>query len=219
MFEKPLKRTVYPSGSRPLLTIAILVFLIGSAKPASPLSFVLTADTEGQLGPCRDCTGGQGLGDMARRATLVKGLREKDPSLLLVDAGNALFGAESLESQGRVIVAAYNTLRYDAVNLSHRDFQFGKAFTLALLKEANFSVLSTNLLDDKTGKLLAKPYVIKQVGRQKIALIGVTQSPAGLDTLPHLKEQFSGIRIQSPVEALAHWAKRFELSLNGDCCS
>ena len=31
------------------------------------------------------------------------------------------------------------------------------------------------------------------------------QVPAGIDFLPHLKEQLAGIRIQPPVEALARW--------------
>jgi 2',3'-cyclic-nucleotide 2'-phosphodiesterase (5'-nucleotidase family) len=122
-----------------------------------------------------------------------------------VDAGNALFGAESLESQGWVIVAACQALGYDAVNLSYRDFRRGKAATLALLQDASFVVLSAYLLDADTGHLLVQPYVIKQVAGERIALIGLTQSPAGLAYLPHLQEQLTGIRIHSPLEAMSQW--------------
>jgi hypothetical protein len=76
-----------------------------------------------------------------------------------MDAGNALFGAESLESQGRVILAAYNALGYDAVNLSYRDFRRGKAATLALVQDAQFAVLSANLLDTDMGQPFVQPYI------------------------------------------------------------
>jgi 2',3'-cyclic-nucleotide 2'-phosphodiesterase (5'-nucleotidase family) len=122
-----------------------------------------------------------------------------------VDAGNAFFGAESIESRGEVMVCAYDKLGYDAVNLSYRDFRFGKETTLNLLRQAHFAAVSANLLDDQTGSLLAKPYVIKNVGGPRVSLIGVTQSPAGLDYLAHLKEQLAGIRIQPPLEALRQW--------------
>jgi 2',3'-cyclic-nucleotide 2'-phosphodiesterase (5'-nucleotidase family) len=122
-----------------------------------------------------------------------------------VDAGNSLIGSESLCTQGRVMVAAYNALHYDAVNLCHHDFWFGKAETLALLKEAKFAALSANFLDEENGEPLVKPYVVKETGGRRMAIIGVAQAPAGLDFLPHLKEHLAGIRIQPPVEALAKW--------------
>ena len=132
-------------------------------------------------------------------------VRKEAPKLLLVDAGNFLIGAESLDSQGRVMIASYNALGYDAVNLSHHDFWFGKAQTLALLKEAKFTAISANLLDEKTGEPLAQPYVVRKADGQKLALLGVTHIPAGLEYLPHLKEHLAGIRIQPPVDALAKW--------------
>jgi hypothetical protein len=46
---------------------------------------------------------------------------------------------------------------------------------------------------------------MRKIGSLKIAMIGVTQRPAGLDYLPHLKHQLAGIRIQPPLEVLAHW--------------
>ena len=90
-------------------------------------------------------------------------------------------------------------------DVSYRDFRRGKAATLVLLQDAQFAVLSANLLDADTGQPLVQPYVIKQVAHQRIVLIGLIQSPAGLAYLPHLKEQLTGIRIHSPLEALSQW--------------
>ena len=175
------------------------------ADPGKEWTILFTADTEGHVGPCRECPLHPGLGGLGRRATAVAQLREGDSSLLILDAGNALIGAESLDSRGKVIIAAYNALGYDAVNLSHHDFWFGKATTLALLKDAKFAVISANLLDDKRDEPLVRPFTVKEIGGQRIAILGVAQEPAGIDDLPHLKEQLAGMRIQPPVEALARW--------------
>jgi 2',3'-cyclic-nucleotide 2'-phosphodiesterase (5'-nucleotidase family) len=102
------------------------------AGPDAPIA--LTSDTEGQVGPCRDCPAAQELGGLPRRAALLFRLRKEDPSLLLIDAGNFLIGVESVASGGRVMVAAYNALGYDAVNLSYRDFRLGKEETLGALR-------------------------------------------------------------------------------------
>jgi 2',3'-cyclic-nucleotide 2'-phosphodiesterase (5'-nucleotidase family) len=184
------------------------LFLSWTALPTAreeAISVVVSADTEGHVGPCRECPFHPGLGGLVRRATSLGQLRKEQPELLLVDAGNFLIGSESLASKGQVIVAAYNALGYDAVNLCHHDFWFGKAETLALLKDAKFAVLSANFLDEEKGEPLVQPYIVKESGGQRIAILGVAQAPAGIDFLPHLKEHLAGIRIQPPIEALAKW--------------
>ena len=55
-------------------------------------------------------------------------------------------------------------------DVSYRDFRRGKAATLVLLQDAQFAVLSANLLDADTGQPLVQPYVIKQVAHQRIVL-------------------------------------------------
>jgi 2',3'-cyclic-nucleotide 2'-phosphodiesterase (5'-nucleotidase family) len=163
-----------------------------------PLRVVFTADTEGHVGACTQCPSHTGLGGLSRRATL---LRNNDVDLLL-DAGNALFGEESLESDGKVMVAAYELMRYDAINISFRDFRLGKGATLNLLEKSPIAAISANLVDERTGQPLFKPMMIKQIRGQSVAVIGVTEAPVGIELLPHLKRQLAGVRIQSPVDAL-----------------
>jgi len=104
-----------------------------------------------------------------------------------------------------VIVAAYNALGYDALNLAYCDFRLGKQQTLALVGQAKFAVVSANLLDAQTNAPLTKPYCVVTRPDGKVAIVGVTERPAGLDILPHLRRQFAGIRIQPPVDALGQW--------------
>jgi hypothetical protein len=129
---------------------------------------------------------------------------------LLVDAGNSLVGPESIESGGRVIVAAYDTLGYDAVNLSYRDFRLGKAATLALVRAARFSVVSANLLDETSGRLVAAPFVVKRAGAIRIAFVGLTELPAGVGNLEHVQAQLAGLRVRPPTDALREWLPRAE---------
>jgi len=192
-------------GIWPALVLGLLCWLPAKARTEDACAVILAADTEGHVGPCRECPYHPGLGGLTRRATSLAQLRKEQPNLLLVDAGNFLIGSESLDSCGRVIVAAYNAMGYDAVNLCHRDFWFGKAETLALLKEAKFAAVSANLLDEEKGEPLRKPYIVKEIGGHRIAILGVAETPAGIDFLPHLKEHLAGIRIEPPVEALAKW--------------
>ena len=172
--------------------------------------FLVTADTEGSLSACTSCSAGGGLGDMSRRATLVTTLRRDRPGLLLVDAGNALIGPDSIASGGRVVVAAYGELGYDAVNLSYRDFRLGKAATLALVVAAPFSVVSANLLDETSGRLIAAPFIVKRAGAVRIAFVGLTELPPGVEDLEHIRTQLAGLRVRPPIAALGEWLPRAE---------
>ena len=175
-----------------------------SAESHEAPGILLTADGEGHVGPCSACPLHVGLGGLARRATLIARQRQSGP-LLLLDAGNSFFGGESAVSKGKVIAAAYDALGYDAVNISYRDFRHGREATLALLQGRKFSGVSANLLDEETGRLLFKPYVLERLGDQNLAILGLTESPAGLQSLPLLREQLAGVRIRSPLDALAEW--------------
>jgi hypothetical protein len=190
---------------RVFLRSTLLLAALGcmAREAAGQAHLLFTADTQGHVGPCQSCPGAHGLGSLARRQTLVLELRRREPGLLLLDAGDALFGDESVPSGGKVVAATYDALGYDAVNIGYRDFRLGKAATLAALQGAKFAPLSANLLDDASGQPLFRPYVVKSAGAERIAIVGVTESPAALEMLPELKRQLAGVRIAPPAKALA----------------
>ncbi|MCX6545284.1 MAG: hypothetical protein NTV05_12850 [Acidobacteria bacterium] len=202
----------HPSTHRACRTAAHLVLsgvlAAGVACGRGDVVLLLTADADGTIRACASCSAGGGLGDISRRATAIADLRRASHSLLLVDAGNALIGVDSLGSSGRVIVAAYNAMGYDALNLSYRDFRLGKAQTLAALKNATFAVLSATLIDDASGRLLAKPFVVVSRGGRRIAIVGATEVPTGVADLPHIRSQLAGVRVRPLLEALAEWLPR-----------
>ena len=183
----------------------LLVVIIPGLAMAQTTTIALSADTEGRTRHVQQCCGDPGSGGLERRATLVKQLRAQDGNLLLVDAGNSFFGGDSLSSRGEVIAAAYELLGYDAINVSWRDFRLGKDATVRLIACRKFAAVSASLIDETSGELLFQPFLVKQVAGERVAILGVTQSPAGLDVLPHLKDELKGIRILPLDEALAKW--------------
>ena len=184
------------------LLLFILCFFSTYSLANAFTYFLLSTDTRGYLETYEDYTIESGHGGMARRATLINELRQQNPSLLLLDAGNAFFGGQSLAHKGEAILSAYNALDYDALNLSFRDFRFGKQRTVELAEQADFPVISANILNSSTQEPLAQPYTVARCQGQKLALIGVTQQPAGYDYLPHLQDQLAGVQIEAPETAL-----------------
>ncbi|HZN64877.1 MAG TPA: VWA domain-containing protein [Tepidisphaeraceae bacterium] len=175
------------------------------AQGAGPFSLLITADGEGHVSPCSSCPGHPGNGGLARRVTVVSAVRAEGTPVLLADAGNWLAGAESVSSRGAVIVAAYDALGYDVANVTTKDLYWGRQATLDLLKSAKFAPVSATLVDEQTATPVFAPYAVQTAGNAKVAVLGLCEPPAGLNVLPHLRQQLAGVRIRPPAEALDEW--------------
>ena len=204
--------TTRKRGAAGLAALLTTLLVPGAGRPASAAApgpvLVATADTEGHLAPCEACPTHRGLGGIERRATLVAGLREDHAALLLLDAGNALYGGESARSGGAAVVAAYAAMRYDAFNVSYRDLRLGREHALDLMNAAPLPAVSANLLDAATGEPIFRPFVVKDAGGTRVAVVGVTDTPPALASLPHLRKQLAGVTIRPAAEALQEWLPR-----------
>ena len=136
------------------------------------------------------------MGGLARRATKVRQERDASENVLLLDGGNALFGNRlAQETQGRVIVEAMNLLGYDAMVLGNQDFRLGLDVLRQRMEEAEFPILSANVVMVGTDQSLAAPYVIKEIGDHKAAIIGLTNQEAA-------SAAGGAIVVLDPLEAL-----------------
>ena len=110
----------------------------------------------------------------------MKEVRKTSENVLLLDGGNTLFGNQPLveQTQGQAIVEAMNLLGYDAMVLGSEDFRLGLDVLRQRMDEAAFPILSANAVLSGTDQLFAEPYVIKDIGGHKVAIIGLTNQEA-----------------------------------------
>jgi 2',3'-cyclic-nucleotide 2'-phosphodiesterase (5'-nucleotidase family) len=105
-------------------------------------------------------------------------------SVLILDAGNALYASKgpAKTTRGQVTIEAMNRMGYDAMTLGYRDLFLGRETLTQRMTEANFAVLSANVINRESGELFALPYVVKRVDGHQVGIIGVTNTPESLPT-------------------------------------
>jgi len=144
---------------------------------------------------------------------------------LLLDAGNTLYGPKPLaqQTQGRVIVEAMNLLGYDAMVLGEQDFRLGLDVLRQRMEEAEFPIISANVVLAETNQLFATPYVVKEIGDHRVAIIGLTNQKAAsaakgavavLDPLEVLQEVVSEVGKEADIIiVLSHLGTEVDLQL------
>jgi len=162
------------------------------------ITILHTNDTHSQIDPLPDNDQYAGKGGVARRATLVKGVRKENPNTLLIDAGDAFQGTPYFNFyKGEVEYKSMSAIGYDAGTIGNHEFDNGVDALAAALKFATFDVVSSNY-DVKGTPLegIIKPYVVKTVAGIRIGLFGLGISPVALIT----PANFKGITYLDPIE-------------------
>lgn len=191
-----------PSGVRGVLSrsaVEIASPLLTSALDETVITILHTNDTHSQIDPLpANDKRNAGMGGVARRATIVKRLRQQNPNTLLIDAGDVLQGTPYFNLyKGEVEYKAMSAIGYDVGTLGNHEFDNGVDALAAALKFANFDLVSTNY--DVKGTALEgriKPYVVRNVG-VRIGLFGLGISPVALIT----PGNFKGVTYHDPVAA------------------
>jgi 5'-nucleotidase len=163
------------------------------------ITILHTNDTHSQIDPLPPNDKNAGKGGVARRATLVKRVREENRNTLLIDAGDVLQGTPYFNFyKGEVEYKAMSAIGYDVGTLGNHEFDNGVEALGAALKFANFDIVSANY--DVKGTVLegrVKPYVVKTVGGIRVGLFGLGISPVALIT----PTNFKGVTYLDPVQA------------------
>jgi len=180
--------------------------LFKTSAAETVITILHTNDTHSQIDPLPANDRNAGKGGVARRATLVKKIRQENPNTLLIDAGDVLQGTPYFNFyKGEVEYKAMSAIGYDAGTLGNHEFDNGVDALAAALKFANFDIVSANY--DVKGTTLegrVKPYVVKTVGGVRIGLFGLGVSPTGLIT----PDNFKGITYIDPVVAARDVVKK-----------
>ena len=108
----------------------------------------------------------------------VAGLRDAiadTADVLLVSSGDFLQGSiAGAISKGQYIIDIMKPTGYDVITFGNHEFDYKMSRLNELMAQLDCQVVSANLIDLRSGKNLYKPYVIKEVGKWKVAFIGAT---------------------------------------------
>ncbi len=169
-------------------------------RGAVSLVVLHTNDTHSRMDPFPEDGGPfAGLGGAARRATVIRHIREANDNVLLLDSGDIFQGTPYFnffggELEFRVMTA----MGYDAATLGNHDFDNGVEGLVAMLPQADFDIVSANY--DVSGSALegrVKPYVVREFGGVKVGILGLGIAFQGL-VLARLHE---GVEYRDPVVA------------------
>jgi 2',3'-cyclic-nucleotide 2'-phosphodiesterase (5'-nucleotidase family) len=147
----------------------------------------------------------------------VKDLRESQKGILVLDSGDLLFKKylnpvpenelKGMTEKAYLIIESFNVIGYDAMGIGDDDLTMGKEFLSEISKKANFPFLSSNLLDEVSGKVLFQSSLIKEVQGLRIGIFSLLSPeffPGPSD--PRKK----GLTIQSPTETAQNMVKELK---------
>jgi hypothetical protein len=147
-----------------------------SGSEALDLPIYFTCDTRGRLEPC-GCFTGQ-YGGLTRLKSVLDG--EAPSGAVRVDIGDAIGGREDYDLiQYRYLLGAYAAMKYDALNIGHREAQLSAAQLRELGASSPVPILSANLLDKAARKPIFEACRIVVRNGYRVALLGVVD-PRGL---------------------------------------
>lgn len=152
-----------------LLTLA----LVALSHADYTLTVLHTNDLHAHIEPSR--VGTANYGGYAKQATLIKKYRAEDPNTILLNGGDTFQGTLFFTQYvGMADLSLMNVMGYDGMAVGNHEFDLGPAPLAEFAKYATFPVLSANL--DVSGeeglRTTIKPHAIKQIGGQKIGMIG-----------------------------------------------
>jgi 5'-nucleotidase / UDP-sugar diphosphatase len=174
------------------------------------ISILHTTDLHGHIVPTSDYDGNPDRGGLARCATQIKRWRRENPNSILIDVGDVYQGTDvSLRNKGALMIDLLNHLEYDAWVVGNHEFDWGMECFEHALQQSNMPVLAANVLMEgespgefpKTKHPFAKihPFILKDVGGIKIAIIGVTTPGMQFWLWPEFTR---GLDFRHPVESV-----------------
>ena len=173
-----------------------------------------TNDTHSRIDPFPAGSKYEGLGGMAKRAHIVKQIRNDNDHVLLLDAGDIFQGTPYFNLYGGELeFKLMSQIGYDATNFGNHDFDAGLDGLIKQLPFANFPFLNTNYNFNNTPlDGVVNPYMIFQKGDIKIGVTGVGVELDGL--VPD--KLFGEVKYNDPIKALNKTAKILKNDLNCD---
>jgi 5'-nucleotidase len=158
-----------------LLIVALFAQVTGAQDDSFNLTIMHTNDEHSWHAPQNDGNGGSAL-----MAAVVKQIRAEGGNTLLLDGGDRFTGTLfHTVHKGEDAAQIMNLMGYDAMTLGNHEFDGNKDNPEILENFVNaleFPVVSANITFPAASSLAekVKPYVVLELGEDKVAVIGLT---------------------------------------------
>ncbi|MCE7064811.1 metallophosphoesterase [Dyadobacter sp. CY326] len=171
------------AGAAALISAGSFPFQAFARESTVQLTILHTNDVHSRIEPFpMDGSRNQGMGGVARRAALVKKIRQEQKNVLLLDAGDIFQGTPYFNLYGGELeLQIMSDMGYDAATMGNHDFDNGVAGFAKQLPHANFPILVSNYNFENTElKGKTQPYKIFEKQGLKIGVFGLGIELAGL---------------------------------------
>ncbi|MGI9271896.1 MAG: bifunctional metallophosphatase/5'-nucleotidase [Woeseiaceae bacterium] len=187
----------------PAVIIFVLLVSCGTqndtVEPGRDTALITVIGTNDVHGELLSANRRGGLTTLSGYVAAVRAARAEDGgAVLLIDAGDMWQGTlESNLVEGASVVEAYNAIGYSAAAIGNHEFDFGPIGKLAIpagpaddphgalrqrITEAQFPVLSANIVDTTTGQLIdwenVSPSIVVDAAGVKVGIIGLITAHA-----------------------------------------
>ena len=178
-----------------MILVLVMIFSMSAVSMAADdqvtITIVHTNDTHARV------ESGNGIIGFAKISTKVNELREANPNLLLIDAGDVFHGQTiATLVRGESIAKIMNVMKYDVTVPGNHDFNYGQERLLELRDMLDFPVLAANIAKED-GTQLLEGYMIKEVAGVKIGIFGLSTPETAYKTHPANVE---GLTFEDPIE-------------------
>jgi len=142
-------------------------------------------------------------------------VRENAKRILVLDAGDLFFKRfshpapenelEAVTEKARLILKSFELMGYQAIGIGDDDLSLGKKFLLELSKTSNVTFLSSNVMDEDSGKLLFQSYLIREVNGLRIGIFSLLSPDTFLASSDPRRK---GLILQDPIETARAMVKQ-----------
>lgn len=139
----------------------------------------------------------EGVG-YSRLATIIKDKEARfgKNNIFYLDGGGNFSGSNFADkTQGENVVKVLNAMNLEATTLGKGDFAYGAERIKELEKMSNFRIVASNV-KYRSGGDFVRPYILRNIGGQKVAIIGIV-SPALYDEMDEITK--TQIKIEEPI--------------------
>lgn len=200
-----------------VVVFALFFSIISAVAPSvfaqtTKVTIMATSDEHGNIYPIDYYTLKNAERGLAKVSTLVKQVRAENPNSILISNGDSIQGTPLVyyytkidPSKPHPMMEVMNQMKYDAMVVGNHEIQdYGWKWLQKVQKDANFPIISANLVEKDTGKSAMTPYVIKEVGGVKIGILGLTTAESNTVTPPY---NLDGHWFEDAVETAGKYIK------------